>query len=528
MGQIAGRAQQRRGQQRRCLSSGRRDVTAEHFQQLGDDALVTRLVEADAQGFGVDQPQVIAALGGRGQQVCSGTGSGYADGVEGALVLHPVRARGQPRHQPGGQLGDARSDSPQAVRPVPLRVEGGDDSRQDLRGADVAGRLLAADVLLAGLQSEAQRGAPAAVDALPDEPARQLALLVTPNGHVRRMRTAEPQRQPEALRRSDRDVGAGLPGGRQQRQREQVSGDDEQRTGVVHPLCQPAEISDPPGRSRVLREHPERPVQVEVGVAQIGDDRLHPDRLGPGRHHIDRLRVAVVADDEGRRAPPHHAARERHRLGRSGALVEQAGVGHVERREVADHGLERQQRLEPALADLRLVRGVGGVPGRVFEHVAQQDARREGRRVARSDERAHQLVARREPAQLGEDGGLGGGRRKVRELLTGDSCWQHGRKQLFDLRETEQLEHLGKIARLRGTRAPEADVSIRKGPGHTGHHASGAVTGRSGRPPSPSVRLGQNLQRHRRTLRSFRLRVSGEVAPSAPLAGSLPQRPPRR
>ena len=53
-----------------------------------------------------------------------------------------------------------------------------------------------------------------------------------------------------------------------------------------------------------------------------------------------------------------------------------------------DHRLEVQQRLEPALADLRLVRRVRRVPGRVLEHVAPDHRRREGVVVAQADHRA--------------------------------------------------------------------------------------------------------------------------------------------
>ena len=46
-----------------------------------------------------------------------------------------------------GMAGDAG----QALRPVPQSVESGHHRQQDLRGTDVRGRLLAADMLLAGL-----------------------------------------------------------------------------------------------------------------------------------------------------------------------------------------------------------------------------------------------------------------------------------------------------------------------------------------------------------------------------------------
>ena len=81
------------------------------------------------------------------------------------------------------------------------------------------------------------------------------------------------------------------------------------------------------------------------------------------------------------------AAHQRHRLGGGGALVEQRGVGGRQPGQVADHGLEVEQRLEPALGDLRLVRRVGGVPARVLEHVAPDHRRGDRAVVAQADHR---------------------------------------------------------------------------------------------------------------------------------------------
>src|SRR5690606_41717883 len=50
--------------------------------------------------------------------------------------------------------------------------------------------------------------------------------------------------------------------------------------------------------------------------------------------------------------------------------------------EVADHGLEVEQGFEPALADLRLIRRVRRVPGRVLQDVAL-DHRRQDRKSTR-------------------------------------------------------------------------------------------------------------------------------------------------
>ena len=79
--------------------------------------------------------------------------------------------------------------------------------------------------------------------------------------------------------------------------------------------------------------------------------------------------------------------------------------------EVADHGLEVEERLEPTLADLGLVGRVRGVPGRVLEHVAQDHAGGVGAVVASADERGDHLVAIGEGPQHAQHLWLGPGRR---------------------------------------------------------------------------------------------------------------------
>ena len=119
------------------------------------------------------------------------------------------------------------------------------------------------------------------------------------------------------------------------------------------------------------------------------------------------------------------APRDRHRLGRGRGLVEQRRVRDRQPGEVADHRLEVQQRLEPALRDLRLVRRVRRVPGRVLEHVAQDDLRRVRAVVAEADHRRHHAVAVPELAQLGEHVDLGQRLRHVQVAAEQDRA-RHG------------------------------------------------------------------------------------------------------
>ena len=83
---------------------------------------------------------------------------------------------------------------------------------------------------------------------------------------------------------------------------------------------------------------------------------------------------------------------ERHGLGRRSGFVEQGGVGDRQAGEVADQGLEVQQRFQAALGNFWLVWGVSGVPGRVFQQVAQDRCRGVGVVVALADVALEQLV----------------------------------------------------------------------------------------------------------------------------------------
>ena len=87
--------------------------------------------------------------------------------------------------------------------------------------------------------------------------------------------------------------------------------------------------------------------------------------------------------------------------------------------EVGDHGLEVQQRLEPALADLRLVRRVGGVPGRVLQHVAPDHRRGDACRGSpgRSSSVSRPCCGRRARAARASTSASVGGRRRGRGAL---------------------------------------------------------------------------------------------------------------
>ena len=99
-----------------------------------------------------------------------------------------------------------------------------------------------------------------------------------------------------------------------------------------------------------------------------------PSRLRARLHDFDGLRQHVVGDVEHVRLRLADALQQRHRFGGGGGFVEQRRVRDREARQVDDHLLEVQQRFQTALRNLRLIRRVGRVPRRIFQHVAQDHA----------------------------------------------------------------------------------------------------------------------------------------------------------
>ncbi|OIQ74731.1 hypothetical protein GALL_436090 [mine drainage metagenome] len=374
----------------------RREHAQQRVEVLARDGLVQR--DADDAGTGVAQ---IDAGGVRRRVNRRGVLAGaHRQRVEVGLMRQRPALRAQRVGQQRGVRMHALRDARQPLRAVVDRIHAGDHRRQHLRGADVARRLLAADVLLARLQRQAQRRLAVRVDADADQTPGHLALERVAHRHVGGVRAAEAQRQAEALRAAHGDVGAEFARRRQHGQREDVGGDDDQRAALVRRGDELAPVVHPAVDPRILQQH--RGVVGLRGLRRGADDDLDPQRTRSRVQHLERLRQQVVGGVDAARRALAGAQRQRHRLGRSGGLVEHRRVGHVERGEVGDHGLEVDQRLQAPLADLGLVRRVRGVPGRVLEHVALDDAGQHGPAVALADEIAHQPVAAGDLAQFGE------------------------------------------------------------------------------------------------------------------------------
>ena len=329
----------------------------------------------------------------------------------------------------------AGRDPGQPAGAVVHRVHGRHHGQQHLRGADVAGRLFPADVLLAGLQREPV-GRPARPRRGRRRPGGPAAA-----GAARRGPTCRPRagrRSPSARRTAaccpPRCRRPARPGGISR-----VRASRSAATAASAP--RPCAASMTGRRSRISPLAPgycsRTPNSSSSGWAAItsgvtaGDHQLDAERLGPGGQHGQGLRQAVRVGQEDA-APPGRPPGQRHRLGGRGRLIQQGRTGDRQRGQILDEGLEGEQGLQPALGDLRLVGGVGGIPGRVLQHVAADHRGGVRAVVAQSDHGAGHGVPARQAAQLSQRLRLGQRRRQAQRPRIPDTRRQRRLGQLVE------------------------------------------------------------------------------------------------
>ena len=99
--------------------------------------------------------------------------------------------------------------------------------------ADVAGRLLAADVLLAGRQGQHPAAPAVGIDGLADEPARHLPHVFLAAWRTDRHGAAEIERIAERLALGRDDVGAHLARRRDRPERQDLGDDDDEQRALL-------------------------------------------------------------------------------------------------------------------------------------------------------------------------------------------------------------------------------------------------------------------------------------------------------
>ena len=308
---------------------------------------------------------------------------------EEGLISHQVEA-GDGRDLLGGVVSLVIAQLGHRAQPALAhgrQVSPGGKGAEGLVGADVGGGPLAADVLLASRQGQDKAPPPLGVHRLADQSPRHLAHVFLPTGEEAKIRPAEIEGIAQRLPLAHHDVGPVFARRREQAQGDGISVDDQQRSRRVYRLGQLLQLAGFRQLAEevwILNDHAGG-VVVELGVGywvleacpelsrRVGDCQV--GAWGVGVQGGAVFRVYGGGDDDLAPFPARGVHCHDGCLGQAGGPIVVGGVGHIHAREGADHALILEDGLQRALADLRLVGGVGGVELRATDDVADHAGR---------------------------------------------------------------------------------------------------------------------------------------------------------
>ena len=135
-------------------------------------------------------------------------GGAQGNGVESRSDFAGQTQFSQCGHQGPAPFQHRAGDGAQPLWAVVDGVKAGHDRQQHLGGADVAGGLVTTDVLLAGLQGQAQGRVAFGIAGLAHQASGDVALVVLAGGEESSMGAPEAHRHTEALQTANGDVGA--------------------------------------------------------------------------------------------------------------------------------------------------------------------------------------------------------------------------------------------------------------------------------------------------------------------------------
>ena len=315
--------------------------TGKSGQQLVDGGAGGGFIQADTQVIGIDHTQVDAGSAGTLENLTGLArhlqGQGIEEGRVATLDTLCAQAFGQNR----GQTLYALGDQLKTLRAVVNGVEAGDVGQQHLRGTDVRVGLLAANVLLTGLQRHTQGAVATGINRDTDDATRHRALVSIAGGEERSVRSAVAHRHAKALRRTEDHVSAQLARRGQHGQRQQVSADTGQTFLRLNLLDQRLDVANFAPGGRVLEQRAEDFVVAQL--ADVIDHDIEAKGLGAGQDDRDGLRMAVLINEEQVALALGNPLGQRHGFGCGGGFVQQRGAGQFHAGQVDGQLLKVQQ-----------------------------------------------------------------------------------------------------------------------------------------------------------------------------------------
>ncbi len=399
-------------------------------------------VEGDGNGIGIHQADVVTGLQSSSHEPGSLAGAAYLNGVKVIGHGQRVSSLGGSSGKAGSQLMGGKSHLLQALGALVHGVEGAEQSGEHLGSADVGGSLLAADMLLAGLESQTVGRLAVLIHGETDVAAGQLALQRIGAGHVRSGGTAVAHGDAETLGGAHAHISTEGTGVLQHGKGQQVCRHHAEHLGSVALGKEFAVILYGTGVVRVLHEHAGQGRDGGgVEALPITHDEINARGLAAGADNIDRLREAGIGHKESIALALGINA-EMHSLGSGGAFVQHGSISHGQTGEASNHGLVVHEHLQTALGDFRLVGSVGSVPTRILVHIALNHSGHVGTVVALADKAVHGLVGGKHLAQGIQSLLLCHGSGQVERGLQADICRHDGIGHFIQAAEADYVEHL--------------------------------------------------------------------------------------
>ena len=357
----------------RHRSRRRHRLESQHFAQVAEILRVGALVEGHAHVDTVREIPQVDPLALRALDHGPHVLDGKDHRVEEMAVDRRTSRCRSGFGQGTGQAMNALGNRAQSLGTMVHRVHARHHGQQALGGADVGGRLVAADVLLTGLQGHAVGHVAHAVHRRPNHAAGYVSLVVQARGEEGRMRSPVAHRHAETLAVAHHHVGTHGTRTLHEGASQEVRGHHHAHLEVVRLGNRVGQGFHPPAVIGVLDHHAKCALaQLKVVVRAL----LDVDAEVRGARAQDRPRLG---EDPVRHHEPVHAGLGRlaaagieqhgHGLRSGSGLVQQAGVGQLHAGQVAHHGLEVHQGFQSALGNLRLIRRVGRVPTRILQHI---------------------------------------------------------------------------------------------------------------------------------------------------------------
>ena len=179
------------------------------------------------------------------------------------------------------------------------------------------------------------------------------------------------------------------------------------------------------GGADLLQQHAEDVLVIQHFVSVV-DNHVKAEGFRTGAHHVQRLRMHVRRHEEAVGIfQLAHAFCHRHRFGGGGGFIQQRSRGDIHACQVQRHLLEVQQSFQTALGNFWLIRGVSGVPARVFQHVAQDNRRQLHVGIAHANVRLIALIQAGNSLQLRQRGEFRSGFPHLRRRGKLDVFWHN-------------------------------------------------------------------------------------------------------